>query len=225
MADTVHIDAFQTNLHGSRILLQGPWPKGKAPPLQDHIELLRQPFQRRVLLTNTPISVMKPMAYAYDAIFHIREVGDWSLALTYILHAPKDVLVLMEELPVPDGVWPKLPKSVTVLHQVSAPLRRLDPYDTVFYAPIEDLTSSYADLVYKQLLQIYKKTYQAKEFKEILQELRVAKAGLAWTRINEATTAITIGSLYWYDPVSESSEQLSKKQLADLFSFLSTQFQ
>ena len=225
MADTVHIDAFQTNLHGCRILLQAPFPKGRTPPLQDHIEQLRQPFHRRVLLTNTPISVMKPMAYAYDAIFHIREVGDWSLALTYILHAPKDVLVFMEELPVPDGVWSKLPKSVTVLHQVSAPLRRLDPYDTIFYAPIEDLASSYADLVYRQLLQIYKKTYPVKEFKEILQELRVAKAGLAWTRMSEATTTTTIGSLYWYDPVSESSEQLSKKQLADLFSFLSVQFQ
>jgi len=221
MTDTVHIDAFQTNLHGSRILLQAPFPKGRMPPLQDHIELLRQPFQRRVLLTNTPISVMKPMAYAYDAIFHIKEVQDWSLALTYILHAPKDVLVMMEELPVPDGVWLKLPKSVTVLHQVSAPLRRLDPYDTVFFAPIEDLTSSYADLVYKQLLVLYKKTYQPKEFKEILQELRVAKAGLAWTRQSEAAAT---GALYWYDPVSESSGQLSKQQLADLFSYLSTQF-
>ena len=128
---------------------------------------------------------------------------------------------MMEELPVPDGVWLKLPKSVTVLHQVSAPLRRLDPYDTVFFAPIEDVTSSYADLVYKQLLVLYKKTYTPKEFKEILQELRIAKAGLAWTRQSEASTG---GSLYWYDPVSESSEQLSKQQLADLFSYLSTQF-
>jgi hypothetical protein len=221
MTDTVHIDAFQTNLHGAKILLQAPFPRDRVPPLQEHIELLKNPFQRKVLLTNAPMTLMKPTQFPYDAIFHIKDTQDWSLALTYILHAPKDVLVMIEDLPVPDGVWVKLPKSITVIHRVSAPMRRFEPYDTIFYAPIEDLTSPYADVVYRQLTAVYKKAYTVKDFREILQELRVAKAGLAWTRIGEPTTA---GALYWYDPVGESSEQLSKKQLADLFSFLSNQF-
>jgi hypothetical protein len=56
MSDTVHIDAFQTNLHGTRILCQGPFVKGKLPPLTDNIQALRAPFKRKVLLTNTPFS-------------------------------------------------------------------------------------------------------------------------------------------------------------------------
>ncbi len=65
-------------------------------------------------------------------------------------------------------------------------------------------------------------TLGTKEFREIVNELRVASAGIAWSRVDEATEA---GALYWYDPVKQQgAETLSKKQLADLFSWLAAYF-
>ena len=219
--ETVHLDAFQTNLHGSKILCQGPFVKGKLPPLSDAIHALRAPFKRKVLLTNTPVAFNKLFAFQYDATFQIREGADWSLALTYILHAPKDVLVVAEDIAVPDAVWLKLTKSITFLHIVTAPLRNIQAYDAIFFAPIDDTNSAYVDTILKALVSVYKKTYTQKDLREILQELRVAKAGLAWTKVEEEVG----GAVYWYDPDSSVGEEaLNKKQLFDLFQWLTTQF-
>jgi hypothetical protein len=226
MSDTVHMDAFQTNLHGCRILCQGPFVKGKLPPLTDNIQALRAPFKRKVLLTNTPFSFNRVLQFHYDAIFQMREGADWSLALTYILHAPKDVLVIAEDIPIPDAVWPRLTKTITFVHMVATPLRNVQPYDTIFFAPIDDITNTYTDTVLKAIIAVYKKTYTQKDLREILQELRVAKAGLAWTKVDEVsdTSKGLTGSLYWYDPDSTVGEELSKKQLSELFQWLSLQF-
>ena len=224
MSDTVHLDAFQTNLHGSKILLQGPFTKGKLPPLQEHIQQLRSPFKRKVLLTNTPFSFNKLLPFTYDAIFQMKEGLDWSLALTYILHAPKDVLVVAEDIPIPDAVWSKLTPHITFLHIVTAPLRVVVPYDTIFFAPIDDITNTYTDTVLKALQSSFKKTFQQKEFRDILQELRVAKAGLAWTSVGEVPGIGARGALYWYDPEGSEEEVFTRKELSDLFQMLSHQF-
>jgi hypothetical protein len=221
MSDTVHLDAFQTNLHGCKILCQGPFVKGKLPPLMDNIQALRAPFKRKVLLTNTPFSFNKILPFHYDATFQIREGADWSLALTYILHAPKDVLVIAEDIAIPDAVWPKLTKSITFVHMVVTPLRMVQPYDAIFFAPIDDITNPYTDTVLKAITSCYKKTYTQKDLREILQELRVAKAGLAWTKVEETGTE---GALYWYDPDTTVGEEMSRKQMSDLFQWLSQQF-
>jgi hypothetical protein len=218
MSVTVHLDAFQTNLHGAKILLQGPFTKGRLPPLVESLESLRSPFKRKVLLTNTPFSFNKMLPFAYDAVFQIKEGIDWSLALTYILHAPKDVLVVAEDIPIPDAVWAKLGPTITFLHTVITPLRSVQHYTAIFFAPIDDITSTYTDTVWKALTVCFKKTMSQKELRDILQELRIAKAGLAWTSVGEQ------GSLYWYDPEVLTEDPLSRKQLADLFQLLATQF-
>jgi hypothetical protein len=224
MSDTVHINAFQTSLHGTAILCQGPFPKSKLPPILESTEDLKAPFKRKVLLTNSPFA-FRTLSLSYDATFQIREGMDWSLALTYILHAPKDVLVVVEDLPIPDAFWPKLHKSITVVHIVSAPLKNLKPYSTVLFAPIEELTTGYADTVFKALIALYKKTYSQQTFKELIQELKVAGASVAWTKIGEATTLDSSGSLYWYEPTeTQGTDTLTKPQLADLFGWLSSQF-
>ena len=219
MADnTIHLEAFQANLHRLKILCQGPFEKGAFPPVLEAIENIKIPFQRKVLLIGgdaTPFA--RTFSLKYDATFHISNTTDWSLALTYILHAPKDVLVVAEDIPIPDAVWSRLAKTITFLSVVKTPLKNVMPYDAVFFAPIEDFGTFYAsDTVYKAVLALTRKPYGPKEYRDILQELRVANAGLAWLKGSE--------SLVWYDPVAETSEQLSKKQLAELFRWLSSQF-
>lgn len=225
MSDTVHINAFQTPLHGTAILCQGPFPKSRLPPILESTEDLKAPFKRKVLLTNSSLLFRMTLSLPYDATFQIREGIDWSLALTYILHAPKDVLVVIEDLPIPDAFWTKLHKSITVVHIVSAPLKNLKPYSTVLFAPIEELTTGYADTVFKALTTLYKKSYTQQTFKELIQELKVAGASVAWTKLGEPTTLDSVGSLYWYEPAeSHGSDGLTKPQLADLFTWLSSQF-
>ena len=225
MSDTVHINAFQTQLHGTAVLCQGPFPKSKLPPILEVSENLKTPFKRKVLLTNTSLLFRTTLSLPYDATFQIREGIDWSLALTYILHAPKDILVIIEDLSIPDAFWTKLHKSITVVHIVSAPLKNLKPYSTVLFAPIEELTTGYADTVFKALTTLYKKSYTQQTFKELIQELKVAGASVAWTKIGEPTTLDSTGSLFWYEPAEvQGADSLTKPQLADLFRWLSSQF-
>jgi hypothetical protein len=104
---------------------------------------------------------------------------------------------------------------------VTTPLRLVQPYDTIFFAPIDDITNPYTDTVLKAIIAVHKKTYTQKDLREILQELRVAKAGLAWTKIEETGSE---GALYWYDPDITVGEEMSKKQMSELFQWLSMQF-
>ena len=55
----VQIDAFNTNLHGARILCQGPFSNGKYAPIMESIQKLREPFKKKILLTNTAFSLSK----------------------------------------------------------------------------------------------------------------------------------------------------------------------
>lgn len=219
MTDTIHIDAFQASLHGAKILCQGPFAKGKLPPIMESIEALRTPFKRKVLLTGKESHVFllsKTLPLHYDAAFQLSDTADWSLALTYILNAPKDVLVVAEDVYIPDAVWPKLNKSVTFVYVTSAPLKQVQVFDAIFFAKVEDLTHPYVDTAYKAVLAASKKVYAQTAFKDVLLELRVANAGLAWLK--------ETNSLSWYDPVTlEGSEPLSKKQLSELLVWLSTQ--
>ena len=75
----VHLEAFQANLNGSRILLQGPFTTGKYPPVLDAIQNIREPFKRRLLLTSHADSISNTIKLSYEAIFRIQTTMDWSL--------------------------------------------------------------------------------------------------------------------------------------------------
>ena len=217
---TLQIEAFNTNLHGSKILCQGPFQQGKYPPIVESITHLRTPFKKRILLSNTPFSLSKYLPLSYDAHFQVKDGQDWTLALTYMTYAPKPLLVVIEDITIPDGLWAKLNQSTTLVHWISAPVLQLRPYDTIFFSAIEE-QSSYGETVYKILQSVYKASYSQKEHKEIAQELRVALAGMVWSRIGEDRQG---GNVFWYDTVAHQGEQLSDKQLSELFGWLSKQF-
>jgi len=69
---------------------------------------------------------------------------------------------------------------------------------------------------------MYRSNYTLNEHKDILNELRVASAGIVWTRMNEERSN---GAVYWYDPMEVSQgDRLSSKQMSELFRFLSDQY-
>jgi hypothetical protein len=218
---TVQIDAFNTNLHGCRILCQGPFPN-KYAPIMESIQKLREPFKKKILLSRTIFSLSKYIPLQYDASFQVKDSQDWTQVLTYITYAPKPLLVVAEDIIIPDGLWQKINKTTTFVNITSSYVMNIRPYDAIFFAPIEELASSYTDYVFKVLQSVYKANYSAKEHKEIVQELRVALAGICWTRHEEDTSG---GAIYWYDPITNSQgDSLSNKQISELFSWLAEHF-
>jgi len=220
--ETVQIDSFNTNLHGCRVLCQGPFPNNKYAPIMEYIQKLRDPFKKKILLTRAAFGLSKYMPLQYDATFHVKDTHDWTLILTYITYAPKPLLVVAEDVPIPDALWQRINRTVSFVNITSSPVINIRPYDAIFFAPIEELTTTYTEYVYKILQSIYKTSYSQKEHKEVLQELRVAQAGIAWTKHDEDAAG---GSIYWYDPVpSNQGDSLSNKQMSELFAWLSSQF-
>jgi hypothetical protein len=189
----------------------------------EYIQKLRDPFKKKILLTRAAFGLSKYLPLQYDATFQVKDTHDWTLILTYITYAPKPILVVAEEVPIPDALWQRINRTVTFVNITSTPVVNIRPYDAIFFAPIEELATSYVDYVYKILQSIYKASYSQKEHKEVLQELRVAQAGIAWTKHDEDAAG---GSIYWYDPVqSNQGDSLSNKQMSELFAWLSSQFQ
>ena len=243
---TIQLEAFSTALHGAKILytlpstpstpsLQSPSSQGKplTPPWSEWIQKLRQPFRKAICLTNRllPFSSILPR---YDATFQVKDTQDWTLILTYLTYAPKPLLIVVEDIGIPDGLWQKLNATTTLIHLTHHPVLRLHPYDAIFFTPTEEVHTSYTEDTHRIIQAVYRATYSLKEHREILQELRVAKAGMAWTRIDEmgvtrqapkAEMNATRGGIYWYDPVPiQADARLTSSELAELFSWLSEQF-
>jgi len=219
----IKMEAFNTNLHGCRILCQGPFSKRHYPPIMDSIQKLRDPYKKRILLSKTAVSISKYMPMSYDAVFQMKDAADWTLALTYMTYAPKPLLIVTEDIPIPDGLWQKLTRQMTFVNFTSTQVIHIRPYDAIFFAPVEDVSATQIDYGHKILQSIYRSNYSAKEHKEIVQELRVAGAGLVWTKVEEESQG---GNVFWYDPVTSSaSDKLTNAQLVDLFGLLSSQFE
>ena len=219
---TIQIDGFSTNLHGCRILCQGPFSNGKYAPIMDSIQKLREQFKKKILLTRTTFSLCQQLPLQYDASFQVKDAADWTLVLTYITYAPKPLLVVSEDISIPDGLWQKLTKTTTFVNIVPSPITNIRPYDAIFFASVDELSIPYTEHIFKVLQSIYKPSYTQKEHKEVLQELRVANAGICWTRHEELSTG---GNIYWYDPVDNNlGDSLSNKQMSELFMWLSRQF-
>ena len=216
MESTINIEAFNKCLHGCKILCQGPFPN-KHAPIMESIQKLKEPFKKKILLTRIAFSLSN-LPLQYDGVFQVKDSQDWTLILTYITYAPKPLLVVAEDVPIPDGLWQKLTKAITFVNITSSYVLNIRPYDAIFFAPIEELSTSYTEYALKLLQSVYKASYSQKEHKEVLQELRIAGAGICWTRHEDD------GNIYWYDPVINQGDSLSNKQMSELFSWLSHQF-
>jgi hypothetical protein len=221
MSQTIQLEAFNTDLHSARILLQGPFPANKIPPIMEYVQQLREPFKKKILITNTALSLSRSLSLQYDATFQAKDTNDWQLILTYLTYAPKPTLVIAEEVAIPDGLWSRLAKTITFVYLLSKPLGSYRPYDAIFFAPMKEVQNTFAEHTYKILQSIYRGNYTYAEHKEILQELRVAGAGVAWTNIGEEKQG---GSIYWYDPVSShQGDTLTKQQVSELLRWIADQ--
>ena len=219
--DTLHIEAFHSQLHGARILCHGGFTADQMPPLYESIQPLRTPFKRRILVTGSPLSLCTLLPLPYDAQFHVKDNHDWTMVLTYMTYVVKPLLLVVENLAIPDAIWQKLQRTTTVIHM--APVRTpvtLKSYDVIFFPPMETMTREETEWMYTALQTVYRPTYSAKEHKEVLHEIRVAKAGMCWSRMDEEAQG---GALYWYDPVAQQGDAVSREQLSKVCEWMAVQ--
>ena len=217
--ETIKLDAFNTNLHGCRILCQGPFPKQRLPPIMESVQNIREPFKKKILLSHTAFGISAYLSLSYDTVFQMKDAVDWTLLLTYVTYAPKPILIVSENMVIPDGLWPKLPRQTTFVHFTNEKVKNVRHYDAVFFAPMEELSNSYTEYVHTMLQSLYSASYSMKEHREIIQELRVASAGLAWTKEEETKS----GCVCWYDPMAAHTEKLTGNQIAELLHVVAEQ--
>ena len=210
--ETVSLENFNTPLNGAKILCYGNFQK-KYPPIMEYIKDIRNPMKKLVLITNNVFGLNSHFPFHYDAVFQARDSNDWTMIVTHLTYVVKPALVVCDVL-IPDALWKKIGKDVTFIHLMNGAVSQnaVRAYDCIFFA--EDTDS------HRILQLIYKGTYTPSENKEILQELRVAGAGLVWTRVSEPSG----GNIYWYDPVQYQQVTLSKGQMGELFSWLALQY-
>lgn len=222
----VNIEAFDENLFGKIILYQKhthPEDYHRLPPIREKCNDLRVPYKRRLLISNIHNKHINNVFFDYDTIFYIQEMSDWSLVLTYIAHSPKPLFILIENVAIPNIVWTKLiglkqgnsggasPSSMTIVHFMNTPVASIQPYTCVFYQPIMTATpASILDNIYSQILTT-KHSYNMREFRETIAELRIADAGLCVLNGIE---------LYWYDPV-DSDVKIGSGKMAEILRWLS----
>lgn len=196
--DTVRLEGFAESLKGRRILCATSHPpkfvqsflKGKIAALD--AETVHR--GRKVLVVQGIHGAPKWLAQmSWDATFHVRDVQDLKLALTYIQHAVKPTRVFWV------GGEPTGP-ALQALHRVDgltlvavadrAPVGAAD-WDAVFWGP--DATFEDVEGFVGGRLGLGRLS----SLRAALRELRAAEVGLVWSSIGESDKR---GELYWHDP-------------------------
>jgi hypothetical protein len=204
MTDVVNLENFDTPLTGTHTVFYvegGPFAHPVLPRTLDSI-LHGEPYNRRVLITSPSSRCSSLFRCNWDAVFQPADQKEWTLILTYCSYAPRPLLVHIDDTAhPPDAFFQRLPQGTTITE-----VRRLETVpdapagpiraDAIFYPPVQDLTTADAAAIIRSLnVQVGSRDAEGK--KAYLRELRVARAGLAWTRIHETTSH---GATYWYDP-------------------------
>ena len=205
---TINIEGLSTPLRGAKHLVLRA-PNMRMPDFADFLSG-GEPIQRYLLLTGRNGDMSANFWFPWNAVLTLVDGRDWNYALTYLANAPKPLFCLVDDsLTVPEAFLRRIPASVTFvqLAQPTAELATsmaLPHYDSVFLAPIDDIGSKFYESALTVLQRVFTK-HKDYDMKEVLRELRVAGAGIMWTRIQESDPG---GAVYWYEPGSASPKLL-----------------
>jgi hypothetical protein len=200
--DVLQIEAFDDGLRGKKILQYVGGGTGSVNSLVNRIEAdASEPFARKVLITAAPRPAKELFRTQWDVIFNIADTREWILVVTYIMNAPKPILVVCEDgAEFPEVVLKKLAgiAGLTTLCQRGLGVAKsARMYDVVYMPVIDDPGSAAATGVLGHLAGL-EPSGGREDRRGWLKELRVAGAGLVWSRE---------GGICWYDPVEKIVRQ------------------
>lgn len=208
MTEVVYnLENFDTSLDGSRIVFFASAAAAAAASLPAQLnDLISSPaISCRVLIASTKSDVPLLFKGSWNAVF--TPVNDWQLVLTYCSYMPKPAIIVIEDgVAVPDAfigrLQPQKNLQIVCLRALGLTTQVPAWADAVFLPFIADLTGADADAVLGYVGTLCGNSVSAEHRKAWLREVRVAKAALVWTRIQERGAT---GAVYWYDPADGSA--------------------
>jgi hypothetical protein len=200
--DILHIEAFDDNLRGRRILqFLGGKAQPQATPIYERAEAdSADAFQRKVLITAASASSQEYLRTRWDVHYNLADPKEWILIVTYIVNAPKPLCVVCEGVDLPDLVMKKIATvaGVTILCQrqlTGGPggpgSKNIGLYDVIFLPVVDDIGGTEANTILHLFNTLSPVGASSEDRREWLKELRVARAGLVWSRHSGVS---------WYDP-------------------------
>lgn len=206
MSSCIQIDAFDDTLFNSKILCHVP-SSDTMPDIFEYIKNIREPFSKKILICSSSVIIKDD----FNAVFHPRDIQDWSFVATFITHCLKPLLLVVEDIDIPETIWQKIGgKGITLVH-IKSKLSSTDSsyhhYNTFFFGNPEEPS------LFPFLKNTLKNEYTSEEHAQLVKELCREHAGIVFHK----------HSLYWYEPL-RSHQYFSKQQLTYIFKTLSTQF-
>ena len=149
-------------------------------------------FQSAAAVTSIPKWLMN--LCAWDAVFHIRDVQDLKLGITYVQYATKPVRVVWagsEPSANAMGALGKIEGLTVIGLSEKAPAADGGWWHALFWGPSATLEEV------EPVVHARMGTGSTGNLRSVLKELRGSDVGLVWSSIGESDKR---GALYWYDP-------------------------
>ena len=192
--DTVRLEGFSESLRGSNSYCVSSNLKFVQNFLKGRVATLDAEVAHRgrkvLVFQGTYVPPRWLLQLGWDATFHVRDIQDLKLALTYLQHTSRPTRVVWTGAdPVP-AVMTSLARldGVTLL-AVGEKAPTHPDWQLIFWSPDvrqEDVEPT-----------IMARMGSATGLRSILKELHASQVGLVWSSKNEKDKH---GALYWYDP-------------------------
>jgi hypothetical protein len=192
--DTVRLEGFSESLRGSNSYCVASNPKFAQNFVKGKVAVLDGEVAhrgRKVLVFQGAQAAPRWLVQiGWDAMFHVRDVQDLKLALTYLQHAVRPTRVVWAGGDPAPAVMSTITKmeGMTLLGLGEKAPAHID-WQMIFWSP----DAKQEDVEPTILARIPKAT----GLRSVLKELQASQVGLVWSSKNENDKH---GALYWYDP-------------------------
>ena len=189
--DTVRLEGFSESLRGSNSYCVASDSKAAKNFIRGKVAVLDGEFAhrgRKVLGFQSAQPVPRWLAQmGWDAAFHVREVQDLKLALTYIQHAVRPTRVVWAGADPAPAVMTNISRMDVTLLALGEKAPGHPDWQMIFWSPDarqEEVESA-----------VVARMGSVTGLRSILKELQASQVGLVWS-----SKGFKQGALYWYDP-------------------------
>jgi hypothetical protein len=195
--ETVRLEGFSDSLRGSKSFFVSSNPKAIQNFIKGRVATLDGEVVhrgRKVLVFQG--NILQPrwlFQIGWDAVFHIRDLQDLKLALTYLQHTSRPTRVVWfggEPIPAVMNNISRFDGLTLIATGTKAPTHA--DWQLIFWSP-DARQEDVEPVLIARMGQLGNKGLRT-----ILKELQASQVGLVWSSRNEKEAH---GALYWYDPV------------------------
>ena len=195
--DSVRLEGFSESLRGTNAYCVSSNPAFARNFLKGRIASLDAEVAHRgrkvLVFQGTYVPPRWLLQLGWDATFHVRDVQDLKLALTYLQHTSRPTRVVWTGTDPASAVMLTLARldGITLLALgEKAPIH--PDWQLIFWSPDVRQEEVESTLIARM------GPTGATGLRAILKELRASQMGLVWSSKNEKDKH---GAIYWYDPV------------------------